>query len=129
MKRLIENSIIIRGIGYPRTKTIFTIQREEEKNNIRYSPLTQFIGRNLTAQFKYNEFLKDVKDEQISFTSEETATVNGEAIDNIDKEKSVEKIGRVKIVIPDNTYDDEKGIQKFIISVIERFLNQVDVIK
>lgn len=126
MKRLIENSIIIRGIGYPRTKTIFTIQREEEKNNIRYSPLTQFIGRNLTAQFKYNEFLKDVKDGQISFTSEENATVNGEAID---KEKSVEKIGRVKIVIPDNTYDDEKGIQKFIISVIERFLNQVDVIK
>jgi hypothetical protein len=125
MKRLIENSIIIRGIGYPRTKTIFTIQREEEKNNIRYNPLTQFIGRNLTVQFKYIEYLKDIKELEAPLTSGETVTVDSEFVDIIDKEKSgIEKSGRTKITIPKS--QKEEDIQKFIINQIETFLGIIE---
>lgn len=55
MKTLIEKSIIIRGIGHPETKTVFSIENESERNHRRFTSLTAISGRKLSVFFKYEE--------------------------------------------------------------------------
>ena len=55
MKTLIENSIKIFGMGHPDTKTVFNIEKEEERNHLRFKSLTTISGRKLTVSFKYTE--------------------------------------------------------------------------
>lgn len=62
MKTLIEKSIEIYGMGHPDTKTVFNIEKEEDKNNMRFKPLSSISGRNLTVWFKYSENDKEVAD-------------------------------------------------------------------
>ncbi len=54
-KTLIEKSIEIWGMGHPETKTIFNIEKEEDKMHMRFKPLTAISGRTLTIWFKYTE--------------------------------------------------------------------------
>jgi hypothetical protein len=54
-KTLIEKSIVINGIGRPDTKTIFTIEKEEDKKDILYRSLDKISGRKLSVNFKYTE--------------------------------------------------------------------------
>jgi hypothetical protein len=54
-KTLIEKSIEIWGIGHPETKTVFNIEKEEDRIHIRFKPLTAISGRKLTVWFKYTE--------------------------------------------------------------------------
>jgi hypothetical protein len=55
MKTLIENSIEIYGMGHPDTKTVFNIEKEEDRNHLRFKSLTTISGRKLTVWFKYSE--------------------------------------------------------------------------
>jgi ribosomal protein S4E len=55
MKTLIENSIKIYGMGHPDTKTVFNIEKEEDRNHLRFKSLTTISGRKLTVWFKYAE--------------------------------------------------------------------------
>ena len=55
MKTLIENSIEIFGMGHPDTKTIFNIEKEEDRNHLRFKSLTTISGRKLSVHFKYTE--------------------------------------------------------------------------
>jgi hypothetical protein len=55
MKTLIENSIEIYGMGHPDTKTVFNIEKEEDRNHLRFKSLTTISGRKLTVWFKYLE--------------------------------------------------------------------------
>ena len=74
---------------------------------------------------KYIEYLKDIKELEAPLTSGETATVDSEFVDIIDKEKSgTVKSGRTKITIPKS--DKEEDIQKFIINQIETFLGIIE---
>ena len=54
-KTLIEKSIVINGIGRPDTKTIFTIEKEEDKKDMLYRSLDKISGRKLSVNFKYTE--------------------------------------------------------------------------
>lgn len=54
-KTLIEKSIVINGIGRPDTKTIFTIEKEEDKKDMLYRSLDRISGRKLSVNFKYTE--------------------------------------------------------------------------
>jgi hypothetical protein len=42
-------------MGHPNTKTIFNIEKEEDRNHMRFKPLTDISGRKLTVWFKYEE--------------------------------------------------------------------------
>jgi hypothetical protein len=55
MKTLIENSIKIFGMGHPDTKTVFNIEKEEDRNHFRFKSLATISGRKLTVSFKYTE--------------------------------------------------------------------------
>jgi hypothetical protein len=55
MKTLIEKSIEIYGMGHPDTKTIFNIEKEEDRNDMRFKSLTTISGRKLTVHFKFEE--------------------------------------------------------------------------
>jgi hypothetical protein len=55
MKTLIENSIKIFGMGHPQTKTVFNIEKEIERKDLRFKSLTTISGRKLTVWFKYTE--------------------------------------------------------------------------
>jgi hypothetical protein len=55
MKILIEKSIEIYGMGHPQTKTVFNIEKEIEKKDLRFKSLTTISGRKLTVWFKYTE--------------------------------------------------------------------------
>jgi hypothetical protein len=52
MKTLIENSIEIKGMGHPDTKTIFN---SEDRTHMRFKSLTTISGRKLTVDFKFEE--------------------------------------------------------------------------
>ena len=54
-KTLIEKSITINGMGRPDLKTIFTIEKEEDKKDMLYRTLDKISGRKLTIDFKYME--------------------------------------------------------------------------
>ena len=54
-KTLIETSIVIKGMGRPDIKTIFNIEKEEDKNNMLYRSLDKISGRKLSVDFKYSE--------------------------------------------------------------------------
>ena len=54
-KTLIEKSIVINGMGRPDIKTIFTIEKEEDKNDMLYRSLHKISGRKLSIDFKYSE--------------------------------------------------------------------------
>jgi hypothetical protein len=54
-KTLIEKSIEIWGMGHPKTKTVFNIEKETDRMDIRFKPLTTISGRKLTVWFKYTE--------------------------------------------------------------------------
>jgi len=54
-KTLIEKSIVINGMGRPDIKTIFTIEKEEDKNDMFYRSLDKISGRKLSIDFKYSE--------------------------------------------------------------------------
>lgn len=54
-KTLIEKSIVINGIGRPDTKTIFTIEKEEDKKDMLYRSLDRISGRKLSVNFKYSD--------------------------------------------------------------------------
>jgi len=54
-KVLIEESIEIWGMGHPETKTVFNIEREEDRMHMRFKSLTSISGRKLTVWFKYTE--------------------------------------------------------------------------
>jgi hypothetical protein len=54
-KTLIEKSISINGMGRPDIKTIFTIEKEEDKNDMLYRSLDKISGRKLSIDFKYSE--------------------------------------------------------------------------
>ena len=54
-KTLIEKSIEIYGMGHPETKTVFNIEKEEDKMHMRFKSLTTISGRKLTVWFKYSE--------------------------------------------------------------------------
>ena len=54
-KTLIEKSIVINGIGRPDTKTIFTIEKEEDKKDMLYRSLDRISGRKLSVNFKYTD--------------------------------------------------------------------------
>lgn len=62
MKTLIEKSIQIYGIGHPETKTVFNIEKEEDRNHMRFKSLATISGRKLTVWFKYEEDSKEVQD-------------------------------------------------------------------
>jgi hypothetical protein len=62
MKTLIEKSIEIYGMGHPNTKTIFNIEKEEDRNHMRFKSLTTILGRKLSVHFKYSEDDKEVQD-------------------------------------------------------------------
>jgi hypothetical protein len=62
MKTLIENTVIIRGIGHPDTKTIFNIENEDERNHLRFKSLTKISGRKLSVFFKYEEDNSEISD-------------------------------------------------------------------
>jgi hypothetical protein len=73
MKNLIENTIYFRGIGHPDTKTVFNIENEEERNHLRFKPLTKIRGRKLLVVFKYEENSSEVLDKlQLSIPRFET---------------------------------------------------------
>jgi hypothetical protein len=55
MKTLIENTIEIHGMGHPETKTVFNIEKEEDRSHMRFKSLTTISGRKLTVHFKYTE--------------------------------------------------------------------------
>jgi hypothetical protein len=55
MKTLIENSIKFKGIGHPDTKTIFNIENDSEKDDLRYKSLIKISGRKLVVNFDYSE--------------------------------------------------------------------------
>jgi hypothetical protein len=55
MKILIEKSIEIYGMGHPQTKTVFNIEKEIERKDLRFKSLTTISGRKLTVWFKYTE--------------------------------------------------------------------------
>jgi hypothetical protein len=55
MKTLIEKSIEIYGMGHPQTKTVFNIEKEIERKDLRFKSLTTISGRKLTVWFKYTE--------------------------------------------------------------------------
>jgi hypothetical protein len=65
MKTLIEKSIVINGIGRNDIKTIFTIEKEEEKNDILYRSLDKISGRKLSINFKC---LEDVNENKIQIS-------------------------------------------------------------
>jgi hypothetical protein len=52
---LLEKSIVISGIGRPDTKTIFTLEKEEDKKDMLYRSLDKISGRKLSVNFKYLE--------------------------------------------------------------------------
>jgi hypothetical protein len=54
-KTLLEKSIVINGIGRPDTKTIFTLEKEEDKKDMLYRSLEKISGRKLSVNFKYLE--------------------------------------------------------------------------
>jgi len=54
MKILIEKSIELGGLGNPRLKNIFTIEKEEEKRD-NYRNITDITGRKMTVFFDYQE--------------------------------------------------------------------------
>jgi hypothetical protein len=62
MKTLIEKSIEIYGMGHPQTKTVFNIEKEEDRNHMRFKSLTTISGRKLTVWFKYSENDVEIKD-------------------------------------------------------------------
>lgn len=107
MKKLIYDSIILRGIGNPRIKTIFSIKDDNEINDVNYKPLTTFIGRKLTARFKYVEYIRDIKSEIVE-----------EAFIGI--KEGIRKNGNIQVTIPKLKGEDE--IQKYIITEIEKSL-------
>ena len=53
MKQLIEKSIEIYGMGHPDVKTVFNIEKEEDRKLPLFRDLTTICGRTLTAWFKY----------------------------------------------------------------------------
>jgi hypothetical protein len=54
MKKLIEKSIELGGIGNPRLKNIFTIEKEEDKKD-NYRNIADIAGRKMTVFFDYQE--------------------------------------------------------------------------
>lgn len=52
MKKLIENSIKIKGIGHPDTKTVFD---NVDPENHEFMPLTEIFNRSLSILYKYEE--------------------------------------------------------------------------
>jgi hypothetical protein len=62
MKTLIEKSIEIYGMGHPDTKTVFNIEKEEERNHMRFKSLTTISGRKLSVHFKYSEGANEIQD-------------------------------------------------------------------
>jgi len=62
MKTLIEKSIEIYGMGHPDTKTVFNIEKEEDRNHLRFKSLTTISGRKLSVHFKYSEDDKEIQD-------------------------------------------------------------------
>ncbi len=54
-RTLIEKSIVINGIGRSDAKTIFTIEKEEEKMDRLYRSLDKISGRTLSVFYKYLE--------------------------------------------------------------------------
>lgn len=55
MKTLIEKSIVVRGIGRPATKTVFSIDNESEREDPLFKSLTAISGRTLSVWFKFTE--------------------------------------------------------------------------
>jgi hypothetical protein len=53
MKTLVEKSIKFHGIGHPETKTVFDIESDAERDNIRFKPLDKISGRKLSISFNY----------------------------------------------------------------------------
>jgi len=49
---LIEKSIVINGMGRPDIKTIFNIEKEEDKKDMLYRSLDKISGRKLSVNFK-----------------------------------------------------------------------------
>ena len=49
-------------MGHPNTKTIFNIEKEEDRNHMRFKSLTTISGRKLSVHFKYSEDDKEVQD-------------------------------------------------------------------
>jgi hypothetical protein len=62
MKTLIEKSIEIYGMGHPNTKTVFNIEKEEDRNHMRFKSLTTISGRKLSIHFKYTENDTEIQD-------------------------------------------------------------------
>jgi hypothetical protein len=52
-KELIEKSIVINGIGRKDLKTIFSIEKEEDKKDQLYFSIEKISGRRLVVDFKY----------------------------------------------------------------------------
>jgi hypothetical protein len=68
MKQLIENTIQIYGMGHPDIKTVFNIEKEEDKENIRFRKLTTISGRKLTVWFSFLENDVLTEEESIKLT-------------------------------------------------------------
>ena len=62
MKTLIQKSIEIYGMGHPDTKTVFNIEKEEDRNHMRFKSLVTISGRKLSVHFKYSEGANEVQD-------------------------------------------------------------------
>lgn len=76
MKTLIEKSIEIYGMGHPDTKTVFNIEKEEDRNHMRFKSLATISGRKLSVHFKYTEDDKEVQDKlQMTIVKSEDETV------------------------------------------------------
>lgn len=71
MKTLIEKSIKIPGIGHPDTKTVFNIDSEQDKKDLRFKSLTVISGRKLSILFDYDED-GEVKSSRIQLTIPQT---------------------------------------------------------
>jgi len=65
MKKLIEESIKVLGIGHPDTITVFNIQSEEDRNHPMFKNLELFKNRKLSILFDYEEDDKLVKQQHI----------------------------------------------------------------
>lgn len=55
MKTLIEKSIKINGMGHPDTKTIFNIESEAEREELRFKSLATLYNRTVLVNYTYTE--------------------------------------------------------------------------
>lgn len=65
MKKLIEESIKVLGIGHPATITVFNMKSEEDRNNPMFKNLELLKNRKLSILFDYEEEDKLVKQQHI----------------------------------------------------------------